>query len=273
MTDRRSERSVDTGAVTGTPEFSSSEFRGAATPGFTGTATAGFADAGLGALAPDLPGVPEATVARLAVYLRVLTSLADRGVRTASSDDLAVLTDVGSAVIRRDLSHLGPTGTRGVGYDVGSLVDRVSHMLGLTHERAVVIVGVGNLGSALAGYAGFGSRGFSVRALVDCDPVVVGSRVRGLQVEALEDLEAVVARTRAVIGVIATPGPAAQKVCDRLVRAGIRSILSFAPAVLRVEESVDVRRVDLSVELAILAFHEQRKAPAAALASATGGAL
>lgn len=217
--------------------------------------------------------VPEATVARFPVYLRVLSGLGD-STRTVSSDELAALAGVGSAVVRRDLAHLGSHGTRGVGYDVAVLVERVSAMLGLTEERAVVIVGVGNLGSALAGYAGFGSRGFRVRALLDADPGVVGTEVNGLVVDHVVDLTTVVVRTRACIGVIATPGPAAQQVCDQLVAAGVRSILTFAPAMLTVPASVDVRRVDLSVELAVLAFHEQHKRPVAPLAASlatTGG--
>ncbi|WP_121193469.1 redox-sensing transcriptional repressor Rex [Motilibacter peucedani] len=219
-----------------------------------------------------LPGVPDATVARLPVYLRVLGALSDRGTRTVSSDELAGLAGVGSAVVRRDLSHLGPTGTRGVGYDVEALAERVSHMLGLTHERAVVIVGAGNLGSALAGYAGFGSRGFRVSALLDTDPAVVGTPVGDLVVEDVAALEQVVARTGAAIGVITTPGPAAQSVCDRLVDAGIASILSFAPTTLSVPDGVDVRRVDLSVELAILAFHDSRRLPAELGLAAAGDA-
>lgn len=203
--------------------------------------------------------IPEATVARLPVYLRALNGMADSGVSTVSSDGLAVAAGVNSAKLRKDLSHLGSYGTRGVGYEVAYLVYQIERVLGLTRDWGVVIVGVGNLGSALAGYAGFASRGFRVAGLVDSDPARVGERIGGLRVRSLDDLETVVRSERVAIGVIATPAVAAQSVCDRLVAAGVTSVLNFAPAVLVVPDGVDVRKVDLSLELQILAFHEQRK--------------
>ncbi|HEX5496759.1 MAG TPA: redox-sensing transcriptional repressor Rex [Mycobacteriales bacterium] len=206
--------------------------------------------------------VPEATVARLAVYLRALTTLADQGIVTVSSDELATAAGVNSAKLRKDLSHLGSYGTRGVGYEVGILTEEISRVLGLTQHRAVALVGIGNLGHALAGYGGFASRGFRIAALFDADPTRVGEPIAGLRVRHVSDLGEVV-RTEAVsIGVIATPAGAAQDVCDRLVAAGVTSILNFAPAVLSVPGNVDVRKVDLAVELQILSFHEQRKASA-----------
>ena len=209
-------------------------------------------------------GIPEATVARLPVYLRTLYALADRGIATVSSEDLAAAAGVNSAKLRKDLSHLGSYGTRGVGYDVEYLVYQISRVLGLTQHYTVVIVGVGNLGHALANYAGFGTRGFRIAALVDSDPRRVGETVNGLEVQHLDDLETLVKEHEVSIGVIATPAAAAQSVCDHMVDAGIRSILNFAPTVLTVPAGVDVRMVDLSSELQILAYHEQRKsAPAA----------
>ncbi|MFZ5849966.1 MAG: redox-sensing transcriptional repressor Rex [Actinomycetota bacterium] len=205
-------------------------------------------------------GVPEATVARLPVYLRALTALADRGVVTVSSEELAAAAGVNSAKLRKDLSYLGSYGTRGVGYDVEYLVYQISRELGLTQDWGVVIVGIGNLGHALANYGGFLSRGFRVVALLDTDPVRVGERVGDLRIRHLRDLDQVVREERVAIGVIATPAAAAQDVCDRLVAAGVTSILNFAPVVLAVGDGVDVRKVDLSIELQILAFHEQRKA-------------
>jgi redox-sensing transcriptional repressor len=209
-------------------------------------------------------GIPEATVARLPVYLRVLGSLADGGVSTVSSDALAAAAGVGSAKLRKDLSHLGSYGTRGVGYDVDYLVYQISRALGLTQHYSVIIIGVGNLGHALANYAGFASRGFQIAALVDADPRRVGESINGLEVRHLDELETVVKEHEASIGVIATPAAAAQEVCDRLVASGVTSVLNFAPTVLAVPDSVDVRKVDLSIELQILAFHEQRKAAGAA---------
>jgi redox-sensing transcriptional repressor len=204
-------------------------------------------------------GIPDATVARLPIYLRALTSLAHDGVVTVSSEELATAAGVGPAKLRKDLSHLGSYGTRGVGYDVEYLVYQISRELGLTHDWRVVIVGAGNLGHALANYGGFASRGFSVVAMLDADDALVGEEVAGLRVNSIDDLERIVADGAAHIGVVATPADSAQAVCDRLVAAGVTSVLNFAPCVLDVPEGVMVRKVDLSTELQILAFHEQRR--------------
>jgi redox-sensing transcriptional repressor len=204
-------------------------------------------------------GVPEATVARLPLYLRALVMLADRGVATVSSDELAESAGVNSAKLRKDLSYLGSYGTRGVGYEVEYLRHQISREIGLTQDWPVVIVGIGNLGQALANYAGFASRGFRVVGLIDADPIRCGEIVAGLVVRHADDLEQVVREHRVAIGVIATPAGAAQHVCDRLVAAGVTSILNFAPTLLQVPDGVDLRKVDLSIELQILAYHEQRK--------------
>lgn len=203
--------------------------------------------------------IPDATVARLPVYLRVLTALSERHVSTVSSEELAAAAGVNSAKLRKDLSYLGTYGTRGVGYEVDYLRYQIAREIGLTQDWAVVIVGIGNLGHALANYSGFASRGFRVAALFDSDPGRVGGKVAGLQICPVDDLSTVVAREGVSIGVIATPASAAQEVCDRLVSAGVTSVLNFAPAVLTVPDAVDVRKVDLSIELQILAYHEQRK--------------
>jgi redox-sensing transcriptional repressor len=205
-------------------------------------------------------GIPEATVARLPVYFRALTALADRGTTTASSEELARAAGVNSAKLRKDLSYLGSYGTRGVGYDVEYLRYQIAREIGLTQDWPVVIVGIGNLGHALANYSGFASRGFGIVGLFDADPAKVGERVGNHVVRPYSDLEKVVREHRVAIGVIATPATAAQEVCDRMVAAGITSILNFAPVVLRVPPGIDVRKVDLSTELQILAYHEQRKA-------------
>ena len=205
-------------------------------------------------------GIPEATVARLPIYLRALTALADRDVATASSEDLASAAGVNSAKLRKDLSYLGTYGTRGVGYDVNYLRYQIARQIGLTQDWSVVIVGIGNLGHALANYSGFASRGFQIAALLDSDPSRVGEQVGDVQISSLDDLDTIVREGKVAIGVIATPAGAAQNVCDRLVQAGVSSILNFAPIVLTVPDHVDVRKVDLSIELQILAYHEQRKA-------------
>jgi redox-sensing transcriptional repressor len=206
------------------------------------------------------PGIPEATVARLPIYLRALGNLGERGIRTCSSEDLASAAGVNSSKLRKDLSHLGSYGTRGVGYDVEYLRYQIAREIGVTQDLAVVIVGIGNLGHALAGYAGFSSRGFRIAALLDSDPARLGEPVGSLRIRGTDELERIVADQRVAIGVLATPAAAAQTVCDRLVAAGVTSILNFAPAVLSVPAGVDVRKVDLSIELQILAYHEQRKA-------------
>ena len=203
--------------------------------------------------------VPDATVARLAVYLRVLTMLAEQGVVTVSSEELAAAAGVNSANLRKDLSHLGSYGTRGVGYEVALLVERIEGTLGLTRHRAVALIGIGNLGHALAGYGGFATRGFHIATLLDADPARVGERIVGLTVRHIDDLPDVVREHDVSIAVIATPASAAQDVCDQLVACGVTSILNFAPAVLVVPDGVDVRKVDLAIELQILSFHEQRK--------------
>jgi len=207
----------------------------------------------------SMQGIPEATIARLPLYLRALYALADRGIASVSSEELAAAAGVNSAKLRKDLSHLGSYGTRGVGYDVDYLVYQVSRELGLTQDWPVVIVGAGNLGRALANYGGFASRGFRVAALLDSDPNVVGSLIAGHRVQGADEIESVVATHGVLIGAIAAPAVAAQGICDRLVAAGVTSILNFAPVVLNVPEGVDVRKVDLSIELQILAFHAQRK--------------
>jgi redox-sensing transcriptional repressor len=217
-------------------------------------------------------GIPEATVSRLPLYLQALTSLAQRGVATVSSEELANAAGVGSAKLRKDLSHLGSYGTRGVGYEVEYLVYQISRELGLTQDWRVVIVGVGNLGHALANYNGFTSRGFTVAALVDAAPEVAGTLVAGIPVLPLGELESVVARLAIQIGVVATPADVAQQVVDRMVGAGVTGVLNFAPCVLSVPDGVMVRRVDLSTELQILAFHEQRRA-AGELASESDAAM
>jgi redox-sensing transcriptional repressor len=210
--------------------------------------------------APGSQGIPEATIARLPVYLRVLYAFAEQGIATVSSEELAAAAGVNSAKLRKDLSHLGSYGTRGVGYDVDYLVYQVSRELGLTQDWPVVIVGAGNLGRALANYGGFASRGFRIAAVLDADPTVVGTEIAAGQVVGSSDtIEEVVAERGVSIGVIATPAAAAQGVCNRLVAAGVTSILNFAPVVLNVPAGVDVRKVDLSIELQILAFHAQRR--------------
>ncbi|MHA7143600.1 redox-sensing transcriptional repressor Rex [Arthrobacter sp. TmT3-37] len=217
---------------------------------------------------PDTPGlhpvgdssrhIPPASVARLTIYLRALNSLLAEGIERVSSEELADAAGVNSPMLRKDLSYLGSYGTRGVGYEVQYLNRQISIALGLTLDWRVAIIGAGNLGRALAGYSGFVSRGFEIVAIFDADQLVVGSEVGYLRVSAVDDLEAVLERTRTNMAVLSVPGAVAQELCDRLVDAGISSILSFAPVVLQVPPHVQLRKVDMSTELQILAYHAQR---------------
>jgi len=205
-------------------------------------------------------GIPEATVGRLPIYLRSLVEMAERGEVTVSSGDLAEAAGVNSAKVRKDLSYLGSYGTRGVGYDVAYLIHQVRRELGLTQDWPVLIAGAGNLGHALSNYKGFTARGFRIVAIVDSAKEKVGERIGSITVEHIGRLPQICRRDEVAIGVICTPAAAAQEVADRMVAAGIRSILNFAPAVIAVPEHVSVRKVDLSIELQILAYYEQRKA-------------
>ena len=207
--------------------------------------------------------IPEATVARLPVYLRILSEQFDANITNISSEELAEFAGLNAAKVRKDLSYLGSYGTRGVGYDVEFLVYQIRRELGLTHDWPVIIVGAGNLGQALAGYNGFGDRGFPVGGIVDVDDSKIGSVVGGVRVRHLDELAQVVQSRNISIGVIATPGSAAQSAADALVAAGVTSLLNFAPCVIGVPHGVSVRKVDLAVELQILSYYEQRRAAAA----------
>lgn len=215
--------------------------------------------------------IPEATVARLPVYVRTLLGLADDKIATISSERLAELAGVNAAQVRKDLSYLGSYGTRGVGYDVEYLLFQMSRELGLTHDWPVIIAGVGNLGRALANYGGFGDRGFPVAALVDADPKKVGKSIGGIEVRHIDDLPDIVGEHQAAIGIIATPAAAAQDVADRMVAAGVSSILNFAPAIVTVPDGMSLRKVDLAVELQILSFYQQRRTDPAAKRAAGDG--
>jgi redox-sensing transcriptional repressor len=194
----------------------------------------------------------------LPVYLRILYDLAADRVTSVSSERLAELAGVNAAKVRKDLSYLGSYGTRGVGYEVDYLTYQMSRELGLTHDWPVVIVGAGNLGQALANYAGFDERGFPVAAVVDIDPAKVGTTIGRVSVRHIDDLPELVVAGQA-IGVIATPAGAAQDAADRLVGAGVTAILNFAPQILVVPRGVSVRKVDLAVELQILSFYQRRR--------------
>ncbi len=211
-------------------------------------------------MARRTPTIPEATVARLPIYRRALVELDESSAINVSSERLAEMSGVNAAKVRKDLSYLGSYGTRGVGYDVDYLLFQVSRALGLNNDWPVAIVGSGNLGQALANYRGFTQRGFPVAALIDVDDKKVGATVHGIEVHHVDRLEDLVAELGIAIGIIATPAGAAQAVADRLVEAGIQSVLNFAPVVISVPDGVPLRQVDLATELQILSFYQQRNA-------------
>lgn len=201
--------------------------------------------------------IPEATVARLPLYLRALVEFSESEVDTISSTALAQASGVNAAIVRKDLSQLGAFGTRGVGYRVEELVDEISSVMGLNRERAVVIVGIGNLGRALAAYDGFTRRGFHVVGLFDASDDLVGQSVADTEIEHVDDLAPAVRDRGATIAVIATPAAHAQGIVELLVAQGVTAILNFAPVHIDAPEHVAVRKVDLSTELQILSFYEQ----------------
>ncbi len=213
-------------------------------------------------------GVSPATVGRLPTYLRTLVDLASDNVANVSSQQLAELIGVNPASLRRDFSALSITGTRGVGYDVKQALVIISAALGVDQQWPVVLVGAGNLGRALVNYGGLAERGFPIRALLDVDPDKVGSQVGSLEVLHADRLDEVIAEYRILVAVIATPIEAARDVFDRLVAAGITSVLNFTGEKLvdagqpsngkSRREPVVVREVDIATELQILSFYRQR---------------
>ena len=198
--------------------------------------------------------LPAATVERLPRYLRCLEMLAPSRV-TISSKELARLSNLNAAGVRKDLSYLGSFGMRGVGYHVDELAARIRRTLGMTEDRTVVVIGIGNLGSALANYGGFGNRGFRIVGLYDADPAKVGRKAGGITIRPIERLAKDAETTDIAVGIIATPAKAAQGVAALLSEAGVPSILNFAPTVLNVPDGIHLRQVDVATELQILGFY------------------
>ena len=203
---------------------------------------------------PMKADIPSATVARLPRYLRCLGDLATMAT-SCSSDQLAVVAGGNAAQVRKDLSYIGSHGTRGVGYDIEDLMATIRTVLGMDRRHPVVIVGAGNFGAALTNYRGFHNWGFEIVAVLDIDSNKIGRPIDGLTIESMERLEDIVANKNVEIGIVATPASAAQHAADRLIDAGVKSILNLAPVVLQTEDDVSIRRVDISTELGILAHH------------------
>ncbi len=196
-------------------------------------------------------GLSGATIGRLPLYLRALQ---DVTAPTITSEVLETLTGTNSAKIRKDLSHFGFHGTRGVGYNVRALRSKIERELGVTERMGVVIVGAGNIGRALANYSGFAPQGFRVVAICDNDASKIGQSVGTMEIRPMSQLESIVRNERVAIGIVATPERAAQEVADRFVAAGVTSLLNFAAAQLRCPDHVHVREVNLASELQILSF-------------------
>jgi redox-sensing transcriptional repressor len=203
----------------------------------------------------DPKTISDLTISRLSVYLRCVDRLLEMGVETVSSQELARRFNLNSAQIRKDLAYFGEFGVRGVGYNVRELRQYVVEILGLDRERRLLIVGAGNLGTALCHYSGFSRGSFLVVGVLDSDPNRIGvATPAGLLVEDAERLGEIVVQRRVEIGVITTPLTAAQGVCDRMVEAGLKTVLNFAPIRVRTPEQVLVKSVDLKIFLEELSF-------------------
>jgi len=208
---------------------------------------------------------------RLPVYQRILAELVRTNVATVSSEQLASLAAVNAAKVRKDLSLLGSFGTRGSGYDPAYLIDQIEQALGVDKTWTIAVVGIGNLGRALTNSEGFASRGFNVTAIFDVDPAVIGEEIKGLRVRHMDEIATLRSSERPAIGVITTPGWAAQQVADLLVAVGVTSLLNFAPRVLTVPPHVHLRYVDLSIELQVLGFYRSRLDGATQRVDSDGG--
>ncbi len=204
----------------------------------------------------DPSNISDLTIARLSVYLRCVDRLIDLGIETVSSQELARRFNLNSAQIRKDLAYFGEFGVRGVGYNVADLRRHLIAILGLDRERRILIVGAGNLGTALCHYSGFSGDSFLVVGVLDSDPARINTPTpAGLLVEDAARLGDIVAQRGVEIGVITTPPAAAQRVCNEMAAAGLRTILNFAPIRIKEPEGVRVSSVDLKVYLEELSFH------------------
>jgi redox-sensing transcriptional repressor len=209
----------------------------------------------------DYGRAPEPTLARLTRYLRCLRQLAEAGVRTISSKQMEEKLGVLSAQIRKDLSYFGEFGKPGVGYDVRHLLDRLTEVMQLDREHRAVIAGAGNLGSALAGYAGFTKSAFRIVGIFDNNLSKIGRMLWDLQILDIHQMPEINHTLKANIGIIAVPSDAAQEVADIMVESGIRAILNFAPARITVPAHVAERNVDFLRELEILSYYFDRLPP------------
>jgi len=202
-----------------------------------------------------LTKIPEMTIRRLSIYTRCLLQLEEDGVKTISSQELAERFNLNSAQVRKDLAYFGEFGVRGIGYYVSSLKAELQRILGLDREWPVALVGLGNLGSALFHYKGFSRQGFRIAIVFDDDPAKAGREIGGVPIVSTRDVAREVKARAIQIAVLAVPADAAQGVADQLVAAGIKAVLNFAPARLRLPKDARLKNVDLSIELETLSFY------------------
>lgn len=201
-------------------------------------------------------GIPPLTIQRLPLYLRCLIQLQSQRVDVVSSERIAELAGTNAAQVRKDFSYLGEFGVRGLGYEVDSLVVHLSRWLGLQRTRNVAIIGYGRLGAALQGYGGLQDRGFLVRAVFDSDADKVGMSVSGgITVESMNRFAEVAKENDIELAIVTVPASAAQGIAEKVVAAGVKGILNFAPQRLELPSDVAVRQADLAAELQILSYH------------------
>ena len=199
--------------------------------------------------------ISQATIDRLPLYFRTLRLVEDEKIPIISSDELGRRLDITPEQIRKDLATFGQFGRKGIGYDVRDLKEKLANILGLHKNWRLAIVGVGHLGGALANYVNFASLGFSVVALLDINPKIIGTKVNGITVNDIANVKKVFDRYEVDIGVITVPADEAQGVADLLVAAGVKGIWNFAPTKIVVSEEIPLVNEDLSIGLSALSYY------------------
>ncbi len=209
--------------------------------------------------AGDASKIPQPTIERLSTYLQCVRGLEADGIMMASSSEIAQRTGINAAQLRKDLSYFGEFGTPGLGYDVAALEEHLARIMGLDSAHDLLLMGAGNLGTALSSYVGWAKRGFRIVAVFDTDPGKIGTELAGCTVQSVEEVVKTNARLKAEMGVVAVPREAAQEVVDKLVAAGVKAILNFAPTTILVRPGIAVRNVDLTSQLEVLSYYLKAK--------------
>ena len=199
--------------------------------------------------------VPDIVIGRLPIYLRALTLLSEAGQEYTSSQELGQKLGIGSAQIRKDLSHFGEFGKQGTGYEIKYLRDQISKILHVDRDWAVVLVGFGDLGQAIARYGGFANEGFHIQVIFDNDPTKIGQEVNGKVVQNISELSETITKQKIKVAIVAVPAPVAQEVADKLIECGVKAILSYAPITLSVPDTIRVQYVDPVVHLQKMTYY------------------